>query len=166
VIAEALWEVKLDVGLVVFALALSVYLPYIFGVLGLSSAGRAAAGAQAVSRTGSRMGRLQKAVQMIAITLDDVLFLGRGFIGGKSAKDTAEAIMDPSYKRERTSWTQPWSLTSWGSVFFVALSIVALIGAPAITDETLSSSMTLILAEMEPFPCDLRDGLSCFLGDA
>lgn len=66
VILHALWEIKMDVGLVLLALTLVLYIEVVLGILGLQSAARAAAASRAVhagSRAGSRAGATASAAE-------------------------------------------------------------------------------------------------------
>lgn len=71
-VAAALWALKLDLALVLFALTLSLYLKYVFGVLGLQAAGRAASAAQAGVRTGARFAAWERIIHGFLITVDDM----------------------------------------------------------------------------------------------
>jgi hypothetical protein len=78
VLAGALWEVKLDVGLVLMALILALYVDVVFGLLGLHSAARAGAVARVGLRVGSRAAAWERNVRTALIVVDDALRLGQG----------------------------------------------------------------------------------------
>jgi len=81
---NALWEVKLDVGLVLVALALALYMEVILGVLGLQSAARAGAAVRAGGKMGPRILGWDKAIRGFLLTVDDLanvvraIFMRRG----------------------------------------------------------------------------------------
>ncbi len=167
VLGEALWEVKFDLGLVTFALALSLYLPVTLGILGLSSATRAAAGASAVARTGTRLAAIQRAFRGIILAIDDAVLVGRGLFTGKKATGDeattdaphpAEDRPDPPSApenlygpREQTSWTKPWPVTAIGAMLFTVGSIVLIFATPLLTTFTMEDVMNTLKAEMAPF---------------
>lgn len=159
-VAEALWEVKLDLGLIVFALALTLYLPLVFGVLGLSSAARAAAGTKAVAKSGSRVAksgakaaRFKEVFRAVALSLDDVGLVGKGLIGGKVAQETwQEDVHEETGPRDSTSWTEPWTLASWASILFLVASTIFLVGSPLLPGYSVEAVFSTLGAEMEPFP--------------
>lgn len=119
-VAEALWEVKLDLALTVFALALTLYLSVVFGVLGLSST-RAAAGSRAaasakratkgahVAKNGKgaselsrffRVSRIKKGVRIIGLHVDDAIRVLKGMTGGKAAKEATELDDEEDARQE------------------------------------------------------------------
>lgn len=117
VVAEAVWEVKLDLGLTVLALALTLYLPVVFGVLGLSSA-RAAAGTRAAAsakratkgahavRGAKSASKLEKVVRAVLMNVDEAVLLLRGFVGGKAAKETTEATGEELTREDNAATRQ------------------------------------------------------------
>ncbi len=70
-IRSALWEVKLDITLLLFAVWLGVYMDFIFGIAGIGVAARA------VAQGGSRFLAWQRVLRGILISLDDVVQLAR-----------------------------------------------------------------------------------------
>jgi hypothetical protein len=71
VLSHAAWEIKLDIALVLLALAMALYMDVVLGVLGLQSAARATA----ASRAGLRVARFaawQRNVRAIILLGDDV----------------------------------------------------------------------------------------------
>jgi hypothetical protein len=70
-LGRALWNVKLDVALVLFALVLALYLQVVMGVLGLHAVSRAGALAQAGARGGIRFAAWEKVIRGILLSADD-----------------------------------------------------------------------------------------------
>jgi hypothetical protein len=66
ILTRSLWELKLDIGLVVFGLVIAVYMGIILGAAGIGAAARV--GAQAAARAGI----WQRALRGILLTVDDV----------------------------------------------------------------------------------------------
>lgn len=73
VVAHALWEVKLDVGLLLLALTVALYLDVVMGILGLQSVGRAAAVSRAGARIGSRAAAWERNLRTFLLTFDEMI---------------------------------------------------------------------------------------------
>jgi hypothetical protein len=97
VVLHAMWEVKLDAGLVLLALVLVLYVDIVLGVLGLQSAARAGAVARAGARIGTRAAAWERTLRTILLTMDEavrivyaaVLLRRRTKRGTRSADDAS-----------------------------------------------------------------------------
>jgi hypothetical protein len=69
--ARALWEIKLDIALILFALVIVVYFEFVMGAAGLG--GLARMGAQA----GARFAGWQRVIRGLLLTVDDAAQVGR-----------------------------------------------------------------------------------------
>jgi hypothetical protein len=67
IVSHAIWEIKLDIALVVLALAMSLYMDVVLGILGLQSAARAAAATRVV-----RFTAWERNVRAIVLLSDDL----------------------------------------------------------------------------------------------
>lgn len=134
---RALWEIKLDIALILFALVVAVYLEFVLGVAGLSAAGRL--GAQA----GARFAGWQRALRGILLTVDDAAQVGRAALlrGGTVADDDKDA--DTAAR---------WSTGDRISIGFGLLSLALLLLAPALLGETYAGLLDTIAQELHPFP--------------
>jgi hypothetical protein len=72
IVGHAMWEVKLDVGLVLLALTLVLYIDVVLGLLGLQSAARAAAVTRVGARVGSRAAAWERTIRTFLITVDEM----------------------------------------------------------------------------------------------
>jgi|GEM_PF-1660443 len=72
VVLHALWEVKLDVGLVLLALTLVLYIEVVLGILGIQSAARAAAVTRAGARVGTRAAAWERNLRTFLLTVDEM----------------------------------------------------------------------------------------------
>lgn len=173
VVGEALWEVKLDASLILIALALAVYIDAVFGVLGLSTAARAA-GASA------RFVALQRALRGILISMDDALLVGRGIMKrfggrkktmaaspGSQVEAPAETASPPSpgVQEEEPahghqehddvpSWRTKWGTLDWATFVISVVSLGLLVAAPWLTHHDYSSALHELRAELHPWPSD------------
>jgi hypothetical protein len=91
VLARSLWELKLDIGLVVFGLVIAVYMGIILGAAGIGAAARV--GAQAAARVGI----WQRALRGILLTIDDVALVvkTRSIGNGRNGAAAAGLASEP-----------------------------------------------------------------------
>ncbi len=100
---HALWEVKLDVGLIFLALALVLYIDVVLGLLGLQSAARAAAVSRAGVRIGSRAAAWERNLRTFLLTVDEMARIGQAIIMfGRKGKEKREdgGADDPSSRAD------------------------------------------------------------------
>ncbi len=76
VVLHALWEVKLDIGLVLLALMLVLYIEVVLGILGIQSAARAAAVSRAGARVGTRAAAWERNLRTFLLTVDEMIRVG------------------------------------------------------------------------------------------
>jgi hypothetical protein len=150
VLRRALWEVKLDVGLILFALALTAYLDVILGVVGLSSAARV--GLQG----GARLAGWQRALRGALLSVDDAAQVARAALARRRGEE-ADGEEDPApgpapAPRVAGGWTGRWSLGDRLSVGFGAGCLALLLAAPLLTPHTPATLLALLAAELHPFP--------------
>lgn len=167
VFGESAWEVKLDVSLVLIALALAVYMPVVFGILGLGTAARAA-GASA------RFIVWQRVIRGISISIDDGLLVMRGVLkrfagkrktpavqGGSSMEGPAAPSVLPADDDGPLpvpggpglpSWRARWNVLDWASVVMAVASVGLIVVAPWITQHTVGSVAHELLWDLHPWP--------------
>lgn len=103
---NALWEVKLDLALVLVALALALYMELILGVLGLQSAARAGAAVRAGGKVGTRVAGWERLIRGFFLTVDDLANVARAFVmrrGGEAVPAVAEAVAESGAPGEGAS---------------------------------------------------------------
>jgi len=95
VVLHALWEVKLDVGLVLLALTLVLYIEVVLGILGLQSAARAAAVSRAGVRIGSRAAAWERNLRTFLLTMDEMARIGHAAVmfKKKGSRKTAAQVV-------------------------------------------------------------------------
>jgi hypothetical protein len=172
VLAEALWEVKLDITLVIFAMALSLYMDMLFEMvtLGLSArlaallrAGRLGKLLQGAAKAGARFAGWQRLIRGFFLSVDDIAQVVRA-LGKRSVKthsalslaDNSQPIkieMDKhSNKPSNSSWLSAWS---WGDALTIGLGLactVLILASPWLTNHTFNSAFLSLIAELQPFP--------------
>ena len=155
-VVEALWEVKLDIALVLFALALSLYMEVLFGLVGLQAAGRMGAVAKAGAKGGSRFAAWEQMIRGFFLTLDDVAQVGRAVLRGRSGEPTAEPMVDdtPQPLPLWGSWVGQWGKGDWVAIIGFVLCASFILGAPLLTDHTWVSVWATLADELHPYPID------------
>ncbi|TVP53559.1 MAG: hypothetical protein EA351_15205 [Gemmatimonadales bacterium] len=73
---HALWEVKLDIALILLALMLVLYIEVVLGLLGIQSAARAAAVSRAGARVGTRAAAWERNLRTFLLTVDEMVRVG------------------------------------------------------------------------------------------
>jgi hypothetical protein len=102
VVLHALWEVKLDVGLVLLALMLVLYIDVVLGILGIQSAARAAAVTRAGARVGTRAAAWERNLRTFLLTVDEMLRVGHAavLLRRKRKEDRARANLQAAEAAE------------------------------------------------------------------
>jgi len=166
--AHALWEIKLDVGLVLLALTLVLYIDVVLGLLGLQSAARAAAVTRAGARIGTRAAAWERNIRTFLLTVDEMArvayaaFLfkkgGAGAKGGATGEAgvaeaaAAAAEVAPVAAEPSAGWRGKWGLGDRIGMLLVVSGIVLLLAAPFLTIHDWGTAMATIMMELRPFP--------------
>ncbi len=147
---ESLWELKLDMGLIIFAFWLSVYLDFIFGMAGLSAGARVVAQTGGrVAQAGTRAAAWQRIIRGVFITLDDV---GLAFKALRRKKDKKQQAGYADEAGLKLSWVQPYGTGDLFSISFLGVFLVLLFFAPLITGYDYATVWSMISGELKPFP--------------
>lgn len=167
---ETLWELKLDIALVLFALALSLYLDLIFGVVGIGSAARLGVAARAGVRSGARFAAWQRTIRGILLSLDDVAQIAKAILTGKKRPKpavidgsnildevtlsavVAEPEPDEAIPGRWGSWGARWGKGDWISIGLGVVCLLLVFFAPLLTHHTVESLLVTLTQELQPFP--------------
>jgi hypothetical protein len=150
----ALWEIKLDVALVAFALVLGVYMDVMLGVVGLSGAGRVAASA---GRVAGRFAVWERVLRGFLLSVDDAAQVGRAIVKARKGRRLAS---QPPIVEEVSSaddvWTPPWR-GPWGlgdrlTLGFGVACVVLVIAAPVISHHDLPEVLAILADDLDPWP--------------
>jgi hypothetical protein len=115
VLGHALWEVKLDIGLVLLALTLVLYIDVVLGLLGLQSAARAAAVTRAGARIGTRAAAWERNIRTFLLTVDEMARIAyaavtvrrnasgssRGAVGSEAGAEESGALRAEALQAKR-----------------------------------------------------------------
>lgn len=151
---ETLWELKLDIGLIVFAFWLALYLDVLFGMAGLSAGARAVAQTSSrVARAGTRVAIWERIIRGVFITIDDLglafKFLAKRRQEAQGTSIVAEAVARKDFSL--TSWRGAYTRGDWFSIGFLAFFGLLLVLAPWLTSQGVAQVWQIILMEMRPF---------------
>lgn len=161
VLSRVLWELKLDIGLILFAFVVTLYMEVVLGVAGLNAAMRAGA------RGGARMLAWQRGLRAALLSVDDVAQVARiaarrRRAGEQATADTAEAATPADASIDGLAalgvsspwggWAERWSRGSALAVSFALLSLALVLAAPWLTGQPAVAVWQQVLAELRPFP--------------
>jgi hypothetical protein len=157
VVLHALWEIKLDVGLILLALALVLYVEVVLGILGIQSASRAAAATRAGARIGARAAAWERNLRTFLLTADEMVRIGHAAFmirrkGRAKGSDGEAPEGRPLRSPPRAPWAQRWGM---GDRFGIGMIVVGalLIGvAPWLTYHDVGSALAALIHELRPFP--------------
>jgi hypothetical protein len=165
-VAEALWELKLDAALVLFALALALYMEVALGVAGVQGAARLAS----ASRVAARFAGWQRAIRGALLSLDDAVQVlralalrrGRATLAVAPPQPQATpATAPPVAPPQATPAAAPEQGGSWrgrypaGARVALALGAVCaglLLAAPWLTHHSAATALATLAEELRPFP--------------
>jgi hypothetical protein len=158
---RVLWELKLDIALILFALALEVYIEMVLGMVGLSAAARAGA------QTGGRFVALQNALRGTLLSIDDAAQVVRMVAKrGGDEEGTDGQVALAGEEEEELDFEQsladsggrlgPWSgeyvLGDWFSIGFSILCLGLILVGPLLTPHDWSSMMEALGGQLDPWP--------------
>jgi hypothetical protein len=156
VIPATLWELKLDVALVLLALVISLYMEVVLGVVGLQSAARAGVAAQAGLRGGSRFAAWQRVIRGVLLSLDDAAQVARVVTTGSETDGVAEerrnGLVAQPGRGVWGRWGGRWGRADWIAVGLGAAGVLLIVLAPVLTHHTFGSVIDTLAAELHPFP--------------
>ncbi len=172
---QVLWELKLDIGLVIFALVLSLYMEVVLGLVGLQGATRAGAAVQAGAKGGARFAVWEQILRGVLLTVDDVAQVARAVLSGRKkaqAKENGKTALTPTAVGEVASeiisssakageeeslwgdWLKPWGKGDWIAVVLLISCVGLLLAAPLLTDHTWHTIFLTLADELHPYPTD------------
>ena len=151
------WELKLDLALVLLAMAMAVYMEFILGLAGIGSAARLGAqGAQGVARAAG----WSRGLRGVLLSLDDAAHLVR-MTGRKNTNGTGEADQveaGPAHEAAVADQAlRPWRSPRLGdriAIGLAAFSLLCLLIAPLLPPFHGPDVLRLLLAELHPWPTD------------
>lgn len=141
-LGRILWHLKLDLALILFALALGLYLETLFGMAGLG----------AVARTGTQAGARfvgwKHALRGLLMTVDDMAQVAKAVARrgqrNEGDEESAEAALPP--------WRRPWRNGDSLSLGFGALCLLLILAAPWLSGLDAGEVLAQLGRDLHPWP--------------
>jgi hypothetical protein len=151
-LAHAVWEVKLDIALVLLALGAVLYIDVVLGVLGIQSAARAAAVTRAGARAASRIAAWERNVRAFLLSIDEMIRVGRAatLFWRRRDNQTIEAVIAPHH--EMAPWRGRWGLGDRLAIGIIVACLLLIVGAPLLTVHTWYDVVVVLAQELRPLP--------------
>jgi hypothetical protein len=152
VLSRVLWELKLDLGLILFAFVVTLYMDVVLGMAGVNAAVRAGA------RGGARLLAWQRGLRAALLSVDDaaqvVRMVGRRRSPQQQADQEAGAggLAALGVTSPFGGWAERWSGGDRFTVGFGLVCFGLILAAPWLTGEPAAAVWRLIVAELQPFP--------------
>lgn len=148
---HALWEVKLDIGLLLFALVVALYADHVLALLGLGQAaraGQAARGLQAVAK----FGIVERALRILVLTMDDIARLVQAVIKFRK-KDEEPQIAAASFDlpSDASGSTAALGTTDVLSLIFAGVCLLFILLSPSLTGAATAEVGSRLVTELSPF---------------
>jgi hypothetical protein len=145
-LAKVVWHVKLDLALVLFALALGLYFDVLFGLLGLGAAARTG------SQLTARFVAWQRGLRTVLLSADDVALVAKA--AARRAGGEAEPAYPAKPKPEEVDRPQQgqWSRGDVATVTLGLLFALLIAVAPVLTDHDLIAVIRVLGSELHPWP--------------
>jgi hypothetical protein len=145
-LAHATFGIKLDVTLVLLALALSLYMDLLFAVLGLRALPRAGA---AVGRLGGRLPSVRRVIRAALLLTDEVVRVGAYFAAARGISTAAPS--EARVRRSGSPWTEHWSLGTRLVIGLGACALFLLLAGPWLSGNGVDGTLAILVHELSPF---------------
>jgi hypothetical protein len=145
-LAHATFGVKLDMTLILLALALTLYMDLLFAALGLRALPRAGA---AVGRLSGRLDSLRRIVRAALMLTDEAVRVTAYFAAARGI--TGQAGEAAPVWRPHSPWTERWSLGTRIVMGLGAVALLLLLAAPWLSGYGLNGTFAVIIHEFSPF---------------
>jgi hypothetical protein len=140
-----LWHLKLDIGLVLVALWLGLYIDLLFGLAGLGAAARAGA------QTAARVVAWQRTIRGVLMTADEAALIVKAAVSRNGGKKKTKAT--PEAPDPRPPWQiRPWSRGDKFAIAFTVTCLVLILLTPVLTQHDLGSMLQVLAQDLHPWP--------------
>ncbi len=161
VLGRVLWELKLDIGLILFAFVIALYMDVVLGVAGLNAAMRVGA------RGGARLLAWQRGLRAALLSVDDAAQIARA-AASRRRSQPPEAPQDPHAPHSQPAsgfgsasgdvgspfggWAARWSRGDRFAIIFGGVCLALILASPWLTGDPVAMVWAKILAELRPLP--------------
>lgn len=155
-LAHALWQIKLDVALIMLSLLFILYGDQLFAALGLAQVtrtGQVVRGAQMATRAGA----IQRGIRVLMMTMDDMTRIARilikSFFRPQGSRVTSTGHELEEAFMEDAGDTTPWKNPERGDVFSLAfggLCILLIVMSPVLTHKSITDIGAQLFKAVNP----------------
>lgn len=152
-LAHALWEVKLDIALVLFAIVVALYAEHVLAALGIGQAARAGQAATRGVQFATRFAVIERASRVALLTMDDIARLIQAAIKFKNRKTAPEPETGPAPGSGNPQGSSPDSMTAGDMVAlaFGATCVLLIVLMPTLLGTPPNELGDNILEELSPY---------------
>lgn len=151
-VLTSLWQVKLDISLIFFAIVIGLYAEHVFAALGLSQAARAGQAVRGIQMA-TRFGIIERGLKVFLMTIDDQARLVNAVVKARRKKQDVEVPVEAIPEPEASEPSYPWRKWGKGDVFtfaFGGVCITLILLSPWITGVSAEQAMDTILQQIAP----------------
>lgn len=149
----SLWQVKLDISLVLFALVIGLYADHVFAALGLSQAARAGQAVRGL-QLATRFGIIERGLKVFLMTIDDQARLINAVAKARRKKKAAIDITpDMIPEPEANEPAYPWEKWGKGDIFtfvFGGTCATLILSAPLAMEVSMADVLNSIIMQLSP----------------
>jgi hypothetical protein len=145
-LAHATFGIKLDVTLVLLALALSLYMDLLFAALGLRALPRAGA---AVGRVAGRLPSMRRILRAALMLTDELVRIAAYITAARGIAPPAGAAA-PVW-RPHSPWTERWSAGTRLILGLGAIALILLLASPWLSGNGVAGTFAILTHELSPF---------------
>ena len=149
----SLWQVKLDIALVIFALMIGIYAEHVFAALGLSQAARAGQAVRGLQMA-TRFGLIERGLKVFLMTIDDQARLVNAVVKARKKKKGQIVVPEAALPEADDGYNGlPWKQWSKGDVFsfaFGGICLALICGAPLLIDHSYDEIFGNIVRQLHP----------------
>lgn len=159
---QAMWEVKLDIALLLLAVNIALYAEVVIGALGAAHAARAGQALRG-AQIATRFAIIEKSLRIFLLTMDDMTRVAGAIIrsirgrkaleSGPEAEDTSLPPATDIAASVQEDALYPWRNPGRGDKFAIIMGcffLVMILLSPQLTAETMDAVMATIAAEFTP----------------
>lgn len=144
--ARVLWELKLDLALILFSFVLAVYMELVLGAAGLGSAARV--GMRAAPRAAGWLRALRGAL----LSLDDAAQVVRAVAKRRKAGGAAEEKPGRTQASDYRFHPRDWTLGDHIAIWLGVVCTLLLLLSPLLIDVPFGDVARMLIHELRPFP--------------
>lgn len=149
---HAVWEVKLDIGLLLFAIVVALYSEHVLALLGLGQAARAGQAARGL-QVAAKFGIVERAMRIVVLTMDDIARLVQVAIKFRKRNAEPEAVFSSPGTRTPAEPVSPSSVGAGDvlSLAFGGACLLLILLTPSLTGTAPADVGSHLLRELSPY---------------